>query len=74
MSDSEGNQEEYDEEEEVEIANEEAESDAIEGEEEAKETQIEEQPQISIERVHIRNPHNFLEYWRPNSCHIHFLK
>jgi hypothetical protein len=73
MSDSEGNQEEYDEEEEVEIANEEAESDAIEGEEDGKETQIEEQPQISIERVPIHILCNFLANRRPNCCHIHFL-
>lgn len=51
MSSSEGNEEDYDEQEEVEIADDNAESDAIEGEEEAKETQIEEHPQIAIERV-----------------------
>lgn len=52
MSDSEINEDDdiLEQENDVEIMDENAESDAIEGEEEQKETQFEEQPQIAIER------------------------
>ena len=53
MSDSEINEEDdvLDQENEVEIADENADSDAQEGEEEQKEAQFEDHPQIGIERV-----------------------
>jgi hypothetical protein len=53
MSDSEINEDDdiIEQENDVEIMDDNAESDAIEGEEEQKETQFEEQPQIAIERV-----------------------
>jgi hypothetical protein len=64
MSDSEINDDDdvFDQENEVDIKDENAESDILEEEEEQKETLIEEQPQIVIERVNILSLDRFFNF------------
>lgn len=75
MSDSDNyDDDEIFEQEEVEIGDDNAESDALEAEEEHKETLVEEQPQITIERVRSQFSVKIQECWRPNCSDIYIFK